>query len=1536
MVLKHIIKMSCVNTNNKLYYNLVNLCDTETQARNLYATILNPDFIRDYKIKTDKEGIPVFKDVYKKAKLGKQLKEDKQIKFLESKLNSRTVMSTPENIDTLGNEVTIFNNNNDMNDFVAVIEVKNRKATSKVVRKNQKTDLLSKKIKTNTDLNSFLKNKLSEIGVSVGTITELERRRGIAGVTEFNLAKDATNGIIELIRISNDEKGAEALPEEFSHFALEAMGENNQLVNRLYNIINEEIVQFTLGDTYNDYYNEYNGDIDKLKKETAGKLLAEYIKSEYTGESFNLIGRVFNAIKDKFSKIDDKELRQAIIDLDATLSETAKKILKTNLLKEIGLSNINNTQSLYNLDPPDFGDFGNFGNLPGNEMGGFDNFVSFAQQSQQQNNEKFNQIMNNVGLDDCTIPTQEPAPEQLEVPFDINPTNFNGFDIDFDPNNIETIQSSINTEQSDVQAEDINAVDIDTDEFNDFDFSEIDSMFSNEDGFLEFSLGDIEGRNREIRNNRINIEKLKEEFNKDTENLINELNEQGELEKITNVFVTIEASLNKLNTLYHQKGYTNHTFGDQKSIESYVYKNKNMLGNLLNYVFNSINNIAAAWDMYDRFPSTGKMNKKCNYLITFSNTIKAIDHVLNTTDTQNLMNVISMEFSSEADKKIKELLQKYTQQLSYNIGIAKEFVKNEELSLSKNYLSSLFGDKFEIPMTLSESQTLTLDDELSNGKQKDIGFMTRWLSSLANTPSLILQMTDMIVKESETKRHDQMFVFKRKIVALGERFIKETGDKDFNFLYARDKEGKRTGYYIAETDYALYEKYYNEIIKSNKDEFIIDGEFVYENYKPFKKEFNEAMKRHNNFHSDAYDRLTPKQKEFVKEYMELKKQFDEKMDFEHKTELISDLPEFDFVNQLFGNDKKGNHFFEEMRNHKTIKIEKTLTDKLKNSKSTKDVSEQLKRAWKEQFVKTSSDTDLNNDEKGKAYSTNFDGERVYNIPKMFTKMTDNETEENMSLDPISTLVAYGDAAINRYEKMQIVSILDVIRSVIYKRELAQNDGKGDTILQKLKTRFGVFNTPVTKSGKDSNILALFDDYIANNLYGIGSIDLGNFGNSNISVNKVLNFISGQTAALGMSFNFLGGIQNVISGEAARVIEASSGQFFSIKSMHKAKMEFAKNLPAMLAEWGNPIKKNKLSIFVEQFNVMQNFEEKIRNIGFDKNRLGRVVSENGTFIFNNIGEAEMSITTALAICYERQGKDKNGKSISFYDSLLLEQIDNEHPEYGMMCTVNDDYVFDDKISNKEYAKKLSYTIPHVIQMMDGIYNSVEKNALSRRAHLSLLQQFRKYIITNMQKRFGSAKTNLATGMAIEPFYTTTWKFLLKCKDELTAHRATIPQVWKSMNKMEKQNVIRAATEIGQLAVCYILSILSKEVIKALKLNKKDDDDDNKAFKNMARIILMQPSLTFASLAVFAPTPFMVNEALRLLKNPFAACRIIDQDLELLELLNPTNWTEDALIKQGKWDGHLKGTKILLQTIPGVRQMLSVVNPLDVLKFYTNIN
>jgi hypothetical protein len=109
----------------------------------------------------------------------------------------------------------------------------------------------------NESLNERLREILASYGISTGALTELEQRMGINGVTDFDVAKNAATGLIEMIRLAEGIQGEKALPEEFAHFIIEAL-EDNPLINRLINHLHSTgLVKEILGEKFTDYQELY-------------------------------------------------------------------------------------------------------------------------------------------------------------------------------------------------------------------------------------------------------------------------------------------------------------------------------------------------------------------------------------------------------------------------------------------------------------------------------------------------------------------------------------------------------------------------------------------------------------------------------------------------------------------------------------------------------------------------------------------------------------------------------------------------------------------------------------------------------------------------------------------------------------------------------------------------------------------------------------------------------------------------------------------------------------------------------------------------------------------------------------------------------------------------------------------------------------------------------------------------------------------------------------------------------------------------------
>lgn len=206
-------------------------------------------------------------------------------------------------------------------------------------------------------LNKKLTKILNRAGVGIGTLYDFEERLGLAGITDFDTAEVTANGLIELIRLSHGKGGLEALPEEFSHLAIEMLGHDHPLVRRLLDAVasSEEAMREAFGNMYDVYVEKYSSEFsddeqgrqqfrDKMILEAAGKLVAKnllYQEEVNTGFLRRIIKRVVDAIKDFFrTKFDRHEIKDAILDAQEISSQLARELMSGRVSDLLKVENV--------------------------------------------------------------------------------------------------------------------------------------------------------------------------------------------------------------------------------------------------------------------------------------------------------------------------------------------------------------------------------------------------------------------------------------------------------------------------------------------------------------------------------------------------------------------------------------------------------------------------------------------------------------------------------------------------------------------------------------------------------------------------------------------------------------------------------------------------------------------------------------------------------------------------------------------------------------------------------------------------------------------------------------------------------------------------------------------------------------------------------------------------------------------------------------------------------------------------------------------
>lgn len=354
---------------SKLFKDLLSFTsNNRSEAVRLYLITKADSFIRDWnpRLTLDENNEPTLKSLLKKTNFSDVIPEtkvlerlNKEIGYYKKGINRPALwINNDENYQKLKQRAVAFNRNSEYSDdYVAsIIKIQDSESPRifigvKVEKRNRLNSVNADKMEYNENLNNRLRGILESHGIGIGALTDLEKRMGIHGVTDFDVARNAANGLVEMIRLANGIQGEKALPEEFAHFAIEAMG-NNPLINRLINNINSNgLAKEIIGDDYDTYNTLYHGDEAKLAKEAAGKLLAKHLLQ---GEVIpakpykNLLSRVVQAVKEFFKNLSASPIQRAMREADKNFGSLAQQILDGSMDEAINIDNIKSSGLFYN------------------------------------------------------------------------------------------------------------------------------------------------------------------------------------------------------------------------------------------------------------------------------------------------------------------------------------------------------------------------------------------------------------------------------------------------------------------------------------------------------------------------------------------------------------------------------------------------------------------------------------------------------------------------------------------------------------------------------------------------------------------------------------------------------------------------------------------------------------------------------------------------------------------------------------------------------------------------------------------------------------------------------------------------------------------------------------------------------------------------------------------------------------------------------------------------------------------------------------
>lgn len=856
----------------------------------------------------------------------------------------------------------------------------------------------------------------------------------------------------------------------------------------------------------------------------------------------------------------------------------------------------------------------------------------------------------------------------------------------------------------------------------------------------------------------------------------------------------------------------------------------------------------------------------------------------------------SIDASREDDNRLKEKLKVL---LNDNLDLLAS-LSRDFYSISKSeftdFIRPFVGEGLAITLGNYKGKVYTAE-ELISSMDRDITIFDRWLDSMADSSDPMLQIYDQVVKKQKGLARLDTIELQKKIEKKT-RELELAGVKDTSFMFERDENGNLTGYYLQKTWWNKYYKARKNFFDSLSKKYgenpegnalTAKNKEIYEWYKENTvKDENNMRIPNSKYDNPAYSKLNKAQLEYHDFIMDTKKELDTVLPTRNDVHLAPQIRR-DFLDRALNSNNKAKYFWESM---------------------------------KDTVIKREDEDSMGGTDEYNSAVIDFEGNEVMRLPIYYTRKL--EDMNDLSTDVASTMIAYASMA-NDFDRMnEVIDTLEVGKLLLAEREVTQTRG-GKSKAENFTILGQQIHNILTKKGGENYFLQKLNTFMEMQVYGRGTKDEGSVGKLDIA--KSANLLNKMTSYSTTALSLLTGMANAVQNVVMSNIEAVSGRYFNVKELAFADSQYAKELPSFLGEFGDRIKTNKLALFSELFNVPQDYKQHVRNVNFNKkNWATRLMNENSLFFTTQAGDHWTQHRIAIALA-SRIPMIYNGEKTNLWDVLEVVPVDSNNPKLGASLQVKKGAT---KADGTEFSKDDIITLSNKIRatenMLYGIYNSEDKNALQQVAAGRLIMMFRNWMRPLWLARFGRGKYSYDLGDYVEGYYQTMWRFLSNNIKDLRQSEFDIVKNWNNLEEVEKANIRKGLTEIATYWSLYLM----------ISMIEGFEDDDKK--KPWALRLASYTALRLRTdMGALLPSPTMLYEGQKLFDSPFAAITTIRKITNTIKLVNPVvifgdNSPYTKEINSGMYKDYMEWQKILIDLLPFRKQIVNAFGPEEPAKWY----
>jgi hypothetical protein len=424
---------------------------------------------------------------------------------------------------------------------------------------------------------------------------------------------------------------------------------------------------------------------------------------------------------------------------------------------------------------------------------------------------------------------------------------------------------------------------------------------------------------------------------------------------------------------------------------------------------------------------------------------------------------------------------------------------------------------------------------------------------------------------------------------------------------------------------------------------------------------------------------------------------------------------------------------------------------------------------------------------------------------------------------------------------------------------------------------------IAQSGATSNYHKWAKEIIDYQLYGIKqtlAMKTEMFG-VEIDVTNVMNKVQAFTRFSNLAMNPFVDATSATTGVLTNITDRLAKDFYAPSSASRSNTQTGKFAADYVLEASKMNKESKLNHLGEWLGLME-YESKVANSAY--NRGMRVIGKL-PYTMSKFSNLPIHQRNILAVLNDYRLID--GRFIDFPNFRLKTKRENkgisEREVQAMFDKYQNDSAWDflevDKDGvryNSRFAdifgeraeeefKKLrdraSNKAQQIIERSDGVLNTVDQVGAQRNVLTNALMMHKGWLPILLTKRFKKRQFNVQLGKMEEGHYTTLMTTLFSSIKGRKARGESIMDVIRSLEQDQRDNLRRAAWELGIFSVVFLLG---SAVLAA------DDGDDDSYIEQFARLIYLRTASEYSTTQLVSLPSVVVDTA----KNPIVAIRTLD--------------------------------------------------------------